>query len=73
MLSCTIFHRELLRMYRPQALKERCVVGRQKVTACCWFQQRLEPIAELAAQKLGVDAFRHKDAGGEQTGATPAG
>ena len=51
------FHREVIEgMYRPQALEE---VRRRQAEGCCVLlvSATFEPIAELAAQKLGVDAF----------------
>lgn len=51
------FHREVIEgMYRPQALEE---VRRRQVEGCCVLlvSATFEPIAELAAKKLGVDAF----------------
>ena len=51
------FHREVIEgMYRPQALEE---VRRRQAEGCCVLlvSATFEPIAELAAKKLGVDAF----------------
>ena len=51
------FHREVVEgMYRPQALEE---VRRRQAEGCCVLlvSATFEPIAELAAKKLGVDAF----------------
>lgn len=51
------FHREVIEgMYRPQALEE---VRRRQEEGCCVLlvSATFEPIAELAAKKLGVDAF----------------
>ena len=51
------FHREVIEgMYRPQALEE---VRRRQAEGCCVLlvSATFEPIAELAAEKLGVDAF----------------
>ena len=51
------FHREVIEgMYRPQALEEvRC----RQAEGCCVLlvSATFEPIAELAAEKLGVDGF----------------
>ncbi|MBF0912086.1 MAG: haloacid dehalogenase-like hydrolase [Atopobiaceae bacterium] len=51
------FHREILEnLYRPQALLE---VERRQNEGCCALlvSATFEPIAELAAKKLGVDGF----------------
>lgn len=51
------FHREVIEgMYRPQALEE---VRRRQAEGCCVLlvSATFEPIAELAAKKLGVDVF----------------
>ena len=51
------FHREVIEgMYRSQALEE---VRRRKAEGCCVLlvSATFEPIAELAAEKLGVDGF----------------
>lgn len=51
------FHREVVeRLYRPQALAE---ARRRQAEGCCVLlvSATFEPIAELAAQKLGADAF----------------
>lgn len=51
------FHREVVEgMYRSQALEE---VRRRQAEGCCVLlvSATFEPIAELAAKKLGVDAF----------------
>lgn len=51
------FHCEVIEgMYRPQALEE---VRRRQAEGCCVLlvSATFEPIAELAAKKLGVDAF----------------
>ena len=51
------FHREVVEgMYCPQALEE---VRRRQAEGCCVLlvSATFEPIAELAAKKLGVDAF----------------